>query len=246
MGKTEGNIVESMEDMLGLLDDKSTESDGESQESEEQEADDSAGETASPSTVSLTDEQLSISKDITKIELQIEELEKKEVNVEDFYSNLDTHLSEEEQALEFEDKAAYMKLVNQKLKEFEETNSSKSAIEELNAKKEELQGVYDRQSAIANVMKEYPKYNHEKVLSFFNEDLSKKEQDDIYKNAASYEDVYKNAYKKYLEKHPTNIAQSKAPNIPDVSQTRKKAAEFKDTDSGMLSDDERLQAALGL
>lgn len=197
-------------------------------------------------TTAVTDEQITISQDIAKIDVKIEELEKATVDTAEFYNNLDTHLSEAEQALEFDDKPAYMKLVNQKVKEFETKNSKAEEIKTLQDEKKEKQLVYDRQSAIVEVSAKYPDYDHAKILDFFTNDLSKAEQKKIFDASGSYADVYEKAYQKHLEVNPSNIPSEPAPNIPDVSKSRKEPASSKDTDDGLMDEDTQLKEALGL
>ena len=212
---------------------------------EEPKADEKKEEPATKTTV-VTDEQISISQDIAKIDVKIEELEKVTVDTSEFYSNLETHLSEEEQALEFDDKPAYMKLINTKVKEFEDKNSKADEIQTLKDEKKDKELVYERQSAIVEVSAKYPDYDHEKILEYFTNDLSKAEQKKIFDSSSSYTDVYEKAYKKHLESNPANIQSESAPNIPDVSKSRKEPASAGDTDDGLMDEDTQLQEALGL
>lgn len=196
-------------------------------------------------TTAVTDEQLSINEEITKIDVEIELLEKETVDVSTFYAKLDEHMSEDEQALEFSDKAAYMRLVNDKLKEFEGANSKSEKIQTLKGKKKEKELVYERQSAIVTVSAKYPEYDHSKISDYFTNDLSKVEQEKIIDSSKSYADVFEQAYKKYLEINPTNIEKSKSPNIPDVNNIRKETPNNTDITESIQSDDEKLQQAIG-
>lgn len=238
-----GNIADEMEDILGIKKENDAEETISPEKTEEKQ------QSSTPTiikTTSLTDEQINIQKDITKIDIQIEELEKQTVDVEDFYNNIDTHLSEDEQALEFENKPKYMKIVNEKLLEFQKQKSNTKELESLKEQKEELNRVYERQGAIAQVSAKHPQFDYEKVHEFFTTELSKKEQDKIYEDASSYADVYELAFKKMIEQNPKNIQQERAPNIPDVSKVSKTQPKHKDTDDGLLDEDAQLAAALGL
>jgi len=197
-------------------------------------------------TTLVTDEQLSINEEIVKIDVQIQQLEAESVDVSTFYDNLDTHLSDAEQALEFEDKPKYMKLVNDKLKEFEKSGSKVDEIQALKDEKENKQLIYERQSAIVEVSAKYPEYDHEKVTAYFTNDLSKAQQDKILNDSESYADVFLKTYEKYVNINPKNIKKSTTPNIPNVNDLRKETPSNTDVSTGTLSDDKLLQEALGL
>lgn len=199
-----------------------------------------------PSTTLVTQEQISINKELTKLDVQIEALEASVVDVNAFYENLETELSEEEQSLEFSDKSAYMKLVSKKAKEYEVTHSKQSEIAALNSQKQELERVYERQSAITEVTAKYPDYNHEKVLAFYMQELSSNEQNAIISASKSYADVYENAYKKYIITNPSNIHTKIVPNIPNINNVRKQNVNNGSIENGLTSHDEQLRQALGL
>ena len=245
-------VVDTLEDMLGLTEEKKEDTPGSTtdakKEEEEKKEDTPASTTQENKTETqvVTPEQITIQKDIAKIDVKIEDLSKATVNMDEFYANIENELSEKEQKLEFDDKAAYMKLVNDKAREYENKNSSSQELEDLIKEKEELEAIYERQDAIVAVSSKYPDYNHEKMLEYFNEDLSKSQQAKVFENAQSYEDVYENTYKQYLEAHPTKIKDVPAPNIPNVNNTRKQSPTNNDTDGNLMSEDERLKEALGL
>jgi len=246
--KKEG-VVEQLEDMLGLG--KETPVDTkEEKPSSTPPADDKKEEnvtaTATPNTTVVTDEQVLITKDIAKIDLQIESLEAKSVDVDKFYDNIDEHLTEEEQALEHSDRPAYMKLINTKVQEYETQNSSADEILKLKDEKKEKESIYERQSAITEVIAKYPSYNHEDVLAFFENDLSKAQQQKIYDDSKSYADVYENAYNKFLQSNPANIETQTPPNIPNVNNSRKQPLKNNDIEESLQSEDDKIQEALGL
>lgn len=199
------------------------------------------------STVTLTQEQIKINSEMTKLDSKLEELEKNStVDTNEFYENLDKHLSDEEQQLEFDDKSAYLKLVNAKEKEYIKSNSKDEEIENIKSQKEELQKVYDRQDAIVGVTAKFPEFNYEKTMEFYQSDLTPRQQQEILDTAKSYEDVYELTYKKYLESNPQNIQTQQAPNIPNVNNVRKETVASKSIENGFKTDDEELQEALGL
>lgn len=237
-----GDIIEEMENILGMgEDEQATPAKAEVEEVKKEET----PKTATTTTV-ITPEQITINKDITKLDVQIEALEKVTVDASAFYDNLETELTEEEQALEFSDKSAYMKTVAAKAKEYETKNSKSGEIQELKEKKQELERVYERQSAIVEVSSKYPDYDHAKVLAFYNNDLSKAQQDKIVTASKSYTDVFENTYKQYLTLNPTNVESSNNPNIPNVNNVRKQNVDSKDIDNGLTTHDQQLQDALGL
>jgi len=248
--KTE-EVVDTLEDLLGMKEETKEETpentpDAEKKEETPKTTPDEKKEEQKTQTQVVTPEQISIQKDIAKIDVKLEELQKSTVNMDNFFSNIENELTEKEQQLEFEDKSAYMKLVNEKAREYEQKNSSSKELEELTQEKEELEAIYERQNAIVEVSAKHPDYNHEKMLEYFNEDLSKSEQAKIFEASQSYTDVYENTYKRYLEANPAQVKDVQAPNIPNVNNTRKQAPTNDDTDDNLISEDERLKEALGL
>ncbi len=197
--------------------------------------------------ITLTPTQLEVNKEIAKIEIEIEKLESENsVDTDEFYNSLDTHLTEEEQQLEFDNKSEYLKVVAKKEKEFIKSHSKEEQIQQAKAKKEQLEGVFERQTAITNVVAKYPDYNHETILEYFQKNLSQSEQEKIYEQSSSYEDVYENTYKKYIGSNPKNVKTTPAPKIPDVNDVRKKDIENGKMDEGFKTHDEELREALGL
>lgn len=251
MGKeTKEAVVDFMEDALGLKNEEIGADDTSVTPAiEEPAAEVPAAETSTPqipTTTLVTQEQISINKDIAKLDVQIEALEASIVDVSAFYDNLETELSEVEQSLEFSDKSAYMKLVSQKAKEYEVKHSKQNEINTLIAQKKELELVYERQSAITEVTAKYPDYNHEKVLNFYMNELSKSEQDKITQASKTYQDVYENTYKKYVATNPSSIHTTPTPNIPNINNVRKQAVNNGSIDNGLTSNDDKLKQALGL
>lgn len=205
-----------------------------------------ANETPKSDNITLTPQQVEINSDIAKIDVQIEELQKHEVDEDDFYATLDDTLSEEEEQLEFDDKKAYTKLLVQKRDEYLAKNSKADEIKELKEQRDELSSMYERQSAITSVSAKYPQYEHEKMVSFFENDLTKNQQQEIFNGAKSYADVYEATYKVYAKLNPTSVKEVKTPDIPDVNNVRKQDVKPQALEDGLKSDDEELQDALGL
>jgi len=251
-------VVEQLEDMLGLNEeiDKKEESQTEdeqkpdeknSDEPKPEEKEEEKKETTPKTTTQVvTPEQITIQKEIAKIDVKLEQIGKYTVNMDDFYANIENELSEKEQQLEFDDKSAYMKLVNEKAREYEQKHSNSEAVEALTKEKEELESIYEKQEAIVTVSAMYPEYNHEEMVKYFNEDLSKSQQEKIFSASKSYADVYENTYKQYVEANPANIKDVKAPDIPNLNNASKQAPTNNDTSDNLMGEDERLKEALGL
>lgn len=196
-------------------------------------------------------EALSVARDETaqaigKIDAQIETLQNPEiVNKKTFLDEIDTHMSEEELELELTDRTAFMLAVDAKYEAYVEANSGKEAIGKLEAEKQKLVEMRDIQAGISEVTGKYPDYDHEKMLTFFNEDLNRKEQMKIFDGASSFADVYEKTYKRYLETNPQNIHETNPPNIPDPATARRQPVNNRTIEEGFKNDDEQLQEALG-
>ena len=249
MGKEiKDDTVDSLEAILGLGGDDAKEEIPKADEIPKVEEKLKEEELAKPAqnTTTLTDEQLSINKNVAKIDLQIEALKETTVDISEFFNNLETHLSDAEIQLEFDDKPAYMKLINEKSKEYEATHSKADEIKQLEEQKVEQESIYARSGAISEVTAKLPDYNHEAMIKFFQENLSKSEQEKIIANSNSYAEVYENTYNKHNELNPKEIASTTTPNIPNVNNTRRQSVSTKDVSKGSRTADENIQSALGL
>lgn len=227
-------------------DEPETEADGTEKDDKKESSSATKKEQHKTGTVLQTETQVEINKQIAQIDVKIEALSGKEVDTAAFYENIDEHLSEEEAALEFSDKPAYMKLVNEKLNTYMKEHSSSSELEKLEAEKADLEQIYLRQEGIIAVSQKYPEYDHEKMVEFFLNDLSKSEQKKITDGVSSYAEVYENTFKVFQERNPSAIASTQAPNIPDVTKARKQPLSPNEADMGMKDGDEELKEALGL
>lgn len=269
MGKQEQNLGEEMEDILGLnsqddtreTDQTTTDQDGNTPDKETKDADqstdkdndadqpsdkDSDDNSKDGDTLTLTQEQVQINSEIAKIDAQIESMQNEEVNTDDFYDNIEEHLSDEEQQLEFDDKKAYLKLVREKEQEYIKEHSKEEDAAKLKEQKDQLQKIYDRQEAIVSVSKKYPEFNFDEAMDFFENKLNKEQQAEVFKGANTYADVYENTYKMMTKQNPKNIHRQKAPDIPNVNNSRREDVPAGALDDGLKSEDEELQEALGL
>lgn len=202
-------------------------------------------ETSASSVQQVNEQNNALTKEILKIDLEIEALSKQTVDVADFYSKLEDELSEEEQQLEFTDKSAYLKLINEKAKAYEEKHSPAATIAELQAQKEDLIGVQERRSTLMSVAAKYPNCDVDKVFDFFANKLNKEQQDEINATSNSYAEVYEKTFQKYLASNNINIQQEKAPMLPDVNNVRHQTIDPQHIEDGLSSEAERLHEALG-
>lgn len=248
MGKEFTANIEELEGLLGLDDEIVGDENKEKPNEAKGEDENSTPPVVNtpPATIITTEDQNNIVKDILKIDIQIEALENQEVDISDFYNNLEEELSEEEQQLEFTDKSAYMKAVAKKAKEFEDKKSPSAAIEELKATKKELTATHERQAALSSVIAKYPDFSYDSVFEFFDKKLTKEQQEAIYNESTSFTDVYEKAYLSYAKSNKSNIQQQEAPMIPDVNNVRRQFVDDKTIDDGLTSEEQRLKDALGL
>lgn len=253
MGKDQGNneIVDQIEEMMGL---NTSSEEGTTSTEEENQTEQTPPATTANTTEAETsttaqysvDQNNAITKEILKIDLEIESLSQQTVDVGDFYSKIEEELSEEEQQLEFSDKPAYLKLINEKAKAYEEKHSPTATIAELESKKAELIGVQERRSALMSVSSKYPTIDVDKVFEFFTNKLNKEQQDEIHASSSSYADVYEKTFQKYLESNNINISQQNPPSIPDVNDVRRQTLDTAHIDDAMSSEEEKLHEALGI
>jgi hypothetical protein len=261
MGKNKETTAETLEEILGGGGEEETSDTPETLSESETSTDEEPGQTpeeqeaaakkettpaAKAATQSMTEEQVEITKQIALIDADLEKLQGRQVDTGAFYDNLDEYLTEEEASLEFSDKSAYMKLVGDKLAEYTESNSNASAVKELEEKKEELQQIYKRQEGIVEVSGKYPDFDYEKMQEFFENDLSKAEQQKIIGASASYAEVYENTFKRYQEVNPSAIAQVEPPHIPDPAALRTQTLKPGSIDVNLMDEDEGLKDALGI
>jgi len=260
MGKekmVEEEIVDALDDVLGLSEDENSDNisdegsstkDVQEQKEEEKEEVETNEDSTPPKNdnITLTPQQVEISSEIAKLDVKIEELQKHEVNEDKFYETLDDELSEEEAQLEFDDKVAYRKLIISKRDEYLAKNSKADELKALKDKKEELNTMNEIQAGITEVSSKYPEYDHEKMISFFENDLTKTQQREIMDEAQSYSDVYEATYKTYAKLNPTHIKKDETKEIPNVNNARKESVNNTEVTDGLKSEDEELQEALGL
>lgn len=208
---------------------------------------DQKSNTKDTNTVTLTQEQVEINKEITKIDTELEKLEKDNtVDTNDFYDNLDDHLSEDEKQLEFDDKGAYLKLVDQKKEEYIKTHSNDEKISQLKEQREEYSKSFKIQEGIVAVTAKHPDFDFEKATEYFTRKLNEEQREEIFANASSYEDVYESVHQLMTGNKSKDVDSQPAPNIPNVNNTRKTTVTKDTIDDGLKTEEEELKEALGL
>jgi len=197
-------------------------------------------------TIVVTPNQQDIVKQIAKIDVQLEELEKSTINEDEFYNSLDDVLSEEEKYLQDENIKEYLKIVDKKRKEFIKSKSNDSLKFELEQKKKDLELENAIEDGRIKVSKLYKDYNHEAMENFYRQKLTQEEKDEILQSAKTTYDVFKKTYEKYLEKTGSQIElkSTKAPNIPNLKNIVKQS--IKNQIDEIDSEDERYKKALGV
>lgn len=257
----ETKAVENMEDILGLNETQtSTEnqnkntaetennSEPETKENTENNSESETNdkkEEEKPTTVTLTNEQVEINKELTLITSKIEEFEKESVDTDEFYSSLDEILTDDEKELANEDQPAYLKLIEKKKDEYIKERSKEDEIGSLKEKKEELEKIYDRQEGIKEVLSVYSDFDYEKAMDYYTNKLSIEQQQEIMNGCQTYADVYKKTYEHMTKKDPAKIKSEPAPDMPNLNTVRKEPASTTEVQSGMKTIDEELGDALG-
>ena len=163
--------------------------------------------------------------EIAKLEAKIELLKERQPDVKGFYENLDKYLSEEEAALRFEeDQSAYIEAVEAAKAKYLAEHSKAEEIEALEKELEQKRRQAEVTSAVAEVIREFPDYDHATIGDFFQNDLTRREQEELQKNAAGYADFFKAVYKKWRERNPGEAETVHAPKIPNARKMAKEGA----------------------
>lgn len=184
---------------------------------------------------------------IAKLDAKIEALQNSEVSTDEFYANIDKHLTDEEQQLEFDDKPKYLQIVAKKVNEFVKSKSNQDEINKLLEEKNEHEEASKRVEGIRETLEKYPEFDYEKTQKYFHEELNQKQQLEIMKKSKSYTDVYTFTYEKYKQINKVKVPNKKPPDIPNVNKARKKAPNPKSNIADEYkSEDELISEALGL
>ena len=163
--------------------------------------------------------------EIAKLEAKIELLKERQPDIKGFYENLDKYLSDEEMALRFEeDQSAYIEAVEQAKAKYLAEHSKAEEIEALERELADKRKQHEVVSAVAEAVREYPDYDHQTIGEFFQNDLTRREQEELQRNAKSYADFFKAVYKKWRERNPGEVETVHAPNIPNARKMAKEGA----------------------
>lgn len=195
----------------------------------------------------ITETQQTLIKDISKVDIELEALEKETVNEDDFYDKLDDLLTDDEKYLQEDNPKAYLKLINQKKDAYIKEHSNESKKQELLEQKKDLELKYKIEDGIIEVTKVYKEYNHEEMFTFFKRKLSQDERDDILSKSNTMGEVFIKTYESYLEKNGKTkeiktTPAPKTPNLKDVTKQPIKETQIKLIDS----EDEKYKKALGV
>jgi hypothetical protein len=163
--------------------------------------------------------------ELAKLEAKIELLKERQPDVGGFYANLGEYLSDDEMALRFEDdQSAYIEAVERAKEKYLAEHSNGDEIKKLEAELAEKRKQAEVTSALSEVVAEFPDYDHKTISDFVMNDLSKREQDELYAGKKRFADIFKAAYKKWREKNPGEVETVHAPDIPDMGKARKQGA----------------------
>ncbi len=195
----------------------------------------------------VTPVQQDIIKELTKIDIELENLEKTTIDEDAFYDTLDDILTDEEKYLQEENPKKYLKLIDSKKQEFFKNNSNEDKKNILLDQKKDLELKNAIEIGITEVTAIYKNYNHIEMQSFYNQKLNKEEQEVILKNSNNTTEVFLKTYEKYLEKNgkAAEIKNTPVPNTPDLSKVIKqtvKPSQINDIDS----DEEKYKRGLGV
>lgn len=195
----------------------------------------------------VTPAQQDILKEITKIDIELEALEKTTVNEDEFYDKLDDILTPEEKYLQEDNPKEYLKVIDAKKKEYIQNNTNEAQKNALLEQKKDLELKNAIEIGVMEVTAIYKDYNHTEMQTFWNKKLNKEEQDEILTNAKSTAEVFKKTHEKFLEKSgkKVEIKNTPPPNTIDMSKVQKqpiKANQISEIDS----EEEKYKKALGV
>lgn len=195
----------------------------------------------------VTPAQQDIMKELAKIDIELEGLEKVTIDEDAFYDQLDDSLTDEEKYLQEEKPKEYLKLIDKKKKEFLKNNLNEDKKNILLEQKKDLELKNAIEVGITEVTAVYKNYNHEEMNKFYYNKLTKEEQQEILKDSASTTEVFKKTYEKYLHKNgkSAEIKNTPAPNTPDLSKVIKQTVKPNQIDD-IDSDEEKYKRGLGV
>lgn len=197
--------------------------------------------------ITVTPVQQDIIKELAKIDIELEALEKVTIDEDEFYEKLDELLTDEEKYMQENEPKEYLKLIDSKKKEYLKNNSNDDKRNILLEQKKELELKNAIEVGVVEVTAIYKDYKHLDMQSFFNNKLTKEEQKEILNSSKTTTDVFKKTYEQYLSKNGKSleIKNNPLPNTPDLSKVTKQS--IKPTQiSAIDSEEEKYKKGLGV
>ena len=195
----------------------------------------------------VTPVQQDIIKELAKIDIELEALEKVTIDEDEFYEKLDELLTDEEKYMQENEPKEYLKLIDSKKKEYLKNNSNDDKKNILLEQKRDLELKNAIEVGVTEVTAIYKDYKHLDMQSFFNNKLTKEEQKEILNSSKTTTDVFKRTYEQYLSKNGKSleIKNNPLPNTPDLSTVTKQS--IKPTQiSAIDSEEEKYKKGLGV
>jgi len=239
----ENNESETQEDSSTSADAAQEEGDKNSKEEDAQEEKFSNAKESSNGTYDT----LELTKEITRLETQVEGINSTKPDIKQFHQNINDYLTDDEKQLLFEeDKSEYFAAVEKAKEKFMEETAGDTKEQEGQIKnlKQKLAVSSAIDSIVANP--EYKDFNFTKLQKFWNEDLTGAERKklDTGSTAENVQEHLLNVYKAYKKKNPIKIKSSNNPNIPDASKVSKTSISDKN-EIAQKEKDEKHRAAIG-
>lgn len=197
--------------------------------------------------ITVTPVQQDIIKELAKIDIELEALEKVTIDEDEFYEKLDELLTDEEKYMQENEPKEYLKLIDSKKKEYLKNNSNEDKKNILLEQKKDLELKNAIEVGVVEVTAIYKDYKHLDMQSFFNNKLTKEEQKEILNSSKTTTDVFKKTYEQYLSKNGKSleIKNNPLPNTPDLSKVTKQS--IKPTQiSAIDSEEEKYKKGLGV
>lgn len=197
--------------------------------------------------ITVTPVQQDIIKELAKIDIELEALEKVTIDEDEFYEKLDELLTDEEKYMQENEPKEYLKLIDSKKKEYLKNNSNEDKKNILLEQKKDLELKNAIEVGVIEVTAIYKDYKHLDMQSFFNNKLTKEEQKEILNSSKTTTDVFKKTYEQYLSKNGKSleIKNNPLPNTPDLSKVTKQS--IKPTQiSAIDSEEEKYKKGLGV
>lgn len=202
---------------------------------------------SSSKNIIVTPVQQDIIKELAKIDIELEALEKVTIDEDEFYEKLDELLTDEEKYMQENEPKEYLKLIDSKKKEYLKNNSNDDKKNILLEQKKDLELKNAIEVGVTEVTAIYKDYKHLDMQSFFNNKLTKEEQKEILNSSKTTTDVFKKTYEQYLSKNGKSleIKNNPLPNTPDLSKVTKQS--IKPTQiSAIDSEEEKYKKGLGV